>query len=95
MYFDPWIVGFDTGVRRGHQKILEGTKTIVGVSNRFRVVTDVMYDDFMQFGKPLGVKQVPAPLAAPPGASPSFRLRGRGHPAARCGFQSRSQKMLW
>ena len=51
---------------RGHQKILVATKTIVGTSNRFRVVTDVVYDDFMQWERPLGVTRVPSRLAAPP-----------------------------
>ena len=43
---------------------LEGAKTIVGTSNRFRVVTDVGYDDFMQWERPMGVARVPS-LAAP------------------------------
>ena len=66
-----------------HQKNLEGTKTIVDTSNRFRVVGDVVCDDFMQFGRLLGAERVPARLAAPHEASPSFRSRGHGEPAAR------------
>ena len=50
-------------------KKVEGTKTIVGTSNRFRVVTDVAYDDFMHLERPLGVARVPSRLAAPPRAS--------------------------
>ena len=38
----------------------------MGTSNRFRVVTDVVYDDFMQWERPLGVARVPWRLAAPP-----------------------------
>ena len=34
-------------------------------SNRFRVVSDVVGDDFMQFGRRTDVKQVPSRLAAP------------------------------
>ena len=43
---------------------MEGAKTIVGASNRFRVGTDVIYDDFMQLERPLGVKRAPSRLAA-------------------------------
>ena len=54
-YSDPVRTGFWTGVRNGRQKFLEGAKTIVRTSNRFRVVTDVVYDDFMHLWRPLGV----------------------------------------
>ena len=47
IYSDPPHTGFVTGVRRGRQKFSEGAKTIVGDSNRSRVGTDVMCDDFM------------------------------------------------
>ena len=59
IYSVSWQV---SGVRRGGQKLLEGGKTIVGTSNRFRVVTDVGYDDFMQLGRALGVARVPSRL---------------------------------
>ena len=85
-YSDPRTAGFVTGVTRGRQKILEGAKTIVDTSNRFRVVRDVVCDDFMQFESLLDVKQVRSRLAAACGASPSASLsipvRGHGHPAA-------------
>ena len=55
-----------TVVTRGRQNFWEGAKTIVGSSNRFRVVTDVGYDDFMHSLRPLGAEQVPSRLAAPP-----------------------------
>ena len=71
-----------TGGTRGGQNILEGAKTIVGTSNRFRVVTDVVYDDFMQWERPLGVARVPSRLSATRRASSSSQVRD-GHPAAR------------
>ena len=58
------------------------TKNIVGASNRSRVVTDIMYDDFMQWERPLGVYQVPSRLAATRDASPSSQIREHGHPGA-------------
>ena len=64
-YSDPMIAGFVTGVTRGRQKYLEGAKTIVDTSNRFRVVRDVVCDDFMHLWRPLGAKQLPSRLAAP------------------------------
>ena len=67
-----------TVVIRGRQKFWEGAKTIVGCSNRFRVVTDVGYDDFMQWERPLGVARVPSRLAATRRAP---RAAGGGHPA--------------
>ena len=57
-----------TGVTTSDQQILEGTKTIVDTSNRFRVVSDVVCDDFMQYENLLDVEQVPSRLAAPCGA---------------------------
>ena len=93
-YSDPRIAGFDTGVRRGHQIFLKGTKTIVGVSNRFRVVTDVMYDDFMQFQKSLDVVRHPPRLVAPLGASLTIRVRGHGHLAASRGPATKSQNPM-
>ena len=74
------VAGARSGVTRGRQKFLEGAKTIVDASNRFRVVSNVVCDDFMQFGSPLGAEQVPARLMAPRGASSSIRVRGHGHP---------------
>ena len=56
----------DTGVTTSYQKFSEGTKTIQDTSNRFRVVSNVMCDDFMQLESPLGAEQVPYGLAAPP-----------------------------
>ena len=53
IYSDPVGIGFASGVTRGGQKSLEGGKTIVDTSNRFRVVTDVGHDDFVQLGRPL------------------------------------------
>ena len=79
IYSDPVRIGFVSGVTRGCQKFVEGAKTIVGASNRFRVVTDVVYDDFMQLERPLGVERVPSRLAelvAPPA------VREHAHPAA-------------
>ena len=52
-------------------------------SNRSRIVTDIMYDDFMQWERPLGVERVPSRLAATRGASPSSQVPEHGHPAAR------------
>ena len=62
-YSVSWRV---SGVTRGGQKILEGGKTILDTSNRFRVVTDVVCDDFMHSLRPLGAERVPSRLAAPP-----------------------------
>ena len=71
IYSDPLHTGFVTGVTRGRQNFLEGAKiflegakTIVGASNRPRVLTDVPCDDFMQLEGPLGVARVPSRLAA-------------------------------
>ena len=55
----------DRAVTTSYQKISEATKTIVGTSNHFRDVANVVCDDFMDFGDSLGAKQVPARLAAP------------------------------
>ena len=41
------VAGFATLVTAG-QKILEAGKTVVVTSYRFRVVTDVVYDEFMK-----------------------------------------------
>ena len=60
------VARIPTGVTTSDQFFLEGTKTIVDTSNRFRVVGDVVCDDFMQFGRLLGAERVPARLAAPP-----------------------------
>ena len=60
------VARIPTGVTTSYQFFLEGTKTIVDTSNRFRVVSDVVCDDFMQFVKPLGAEQLPSRLAAPP-----------------------------
>ena len=59
------VAGFASLVTRGWQKKLEGGKTVVDASNRFRVVSNVVCDDFMIFGDSLSVKQVPSRLAAP------------------------------
>ena len=67
-YSDPVRSGFPTVVTTSYQNILEGTKTVVDTSNRFRVVSDVVCDDFMQFVKPLDAEQLPSRLA-PRGAS--------------------------
>ena len=48
IYSDPIAIDFVTAVTAGVQKILEAGKTVVDASNRFRVVTDVVCDDFMQ-----------------------------------------------
>ena len=74
IYSDPVRTGLRSGVTRGCQKFLEGAKTIVDASNRFRVVSNVVCDDFVQSGKLLGVERVPSRLAAPRGASPSSRV---------------------
>ena len=63
IYSDSVGVGSRTVVTAGRQKI-EGAKTIVGASNRPRVLTDVPCDDFMQWERPLGVERVPSRLAA-------------------------------
>ena len=55
IYSDPVRIGFASGVRRDDQKFIEATKTFVDTSNRSRVVTDIMYDDFMQLERPVGV----------------------------------------
>ena len=94
IYSDPVRIGFVSGVTRGHQNFLEATKTIVGTSNRFRVVTDVVYDDFMQWERPLGVARVPSRLAATRRASPSSRVGEHGHPAARLEPSHTSRKIL-
>ena len=84
-YSDPVRVGFWTGVTNDVQKFLVTSKTIANASNRFRVVSNVVCDDFMQFGEPLGDEQVPARLGATRDASPTIRVRQRGHPAASLG----------
>ena len=66
IYSDPHRIGSATVVTRGRQNFWEGAKTIVGSSNRFRVVTDVGYDDFMHSLRLLGAEQAPSRLAAPP-----------------------------
>ena len=45
-----------TGETGGEQIILEVSKTILDHSNRSRVVSDVVYDDFMQLERPLGAE---------------------------------------
>ena len=52
IYSDPVGIGLATGVTRGGQ-IFRGGKTIVGTSNHFMVVTDVVYADCMQWERPL------------------------------------------
>ena len=74
------VVGIWTGVTRGAQKSLEAPKTIVDTSNRFRAVSDVVCDDFMQFERHTDVKQVPSRLAAP---SQVPLMPAHGHPAAK------------
>ena len=59
IYSDSVGVGSRTVVTAGRQFFLEGAKTIVDTSNRFRVVTDIMYDDFVQFEKFLDVVRQP------------------------------------
>ena len=68
IYSDPVPYGFDRAVTTSYQKFSEATKTIVGTSNHFRDVANVVCDDFMDFGDSLGAKQVPARLVAPRGA---------------------------
>ena len=83
IYSDPEIVDFRTVVTPGGQKILKGGKTIVELSNRFRVDGNVMCDDFMQFESPPSAEQVPARLWTPRGASPSIQVRRRYHSVTR------------
>ena len=61
IYSDPIGIGLATGVRRGGQKFLEGAKTIVELSNRFRVDGNIMCDDFTQFERPLVTVADPTP----------------------------------
>ena len=84
-----------TGVTRGCQKKVEGAKTIAGTSNRFRVLTEVAYDDFMQLERPLGVTRVPSRLAAPPRASPSSQTARLepSHQVPKCFGKSPSRKI--
>ena len=82
IYSDPIGAGSWRVVTLSYQKISEGTKTIVDTSNRCRVVSNVVCDDFMQLERPLGAEQLPSRLAAPCGASPSTRVRGHSHPAS-------------
>ena len=63
IYSDPVRAGFWTGVRTSYQNFTEHTKTIVDTSNRFRVVRDVVCDDFIRLWRPLGAKQLPSSLA--------------------------------
>ena len=82
MYMIGWIysvAGARSGVTRGGQKFLEGGKTIVDASNRFKVVSNAVCDDFVQYGKLLGVARVPSRLAAPRGASPSSLVHRRDY----------------
>ena len=58
-------------VTLSYQKFSEGTKTIVDTSNRSRVVSNVVCDDFMQLERPLGAERVPSRLAVLPQA-PEF-----------------------
>ena len=65
IYSDPVRFGFWTGVRFDVQKFLVTSKTIVNASNRFRVVSNVVCDDLMQFGslpEYPDIKQVPSRL---------------------------------
>ena len=94
IYSDPVRIGFASGVRRDYQKMLEATKTIVGASNRSRIVTDIMYDDFVQFEKSLDVVRHPPRLVAPLGASLTIRVRGHGHLAASRGPATKSQNPM-
>ena len=75
--FCSWIL--DCGNARG-AKFSGGGKTIVELSNRFRVVSNVRCDMFMQFESPLGFKQVPSRLLRPRGATPSLQVRRRDRP---------------
>ena len=92
IYSDPVCAGFWTGGRTSYQKFVEHTKTIVDTSNRFRVVSDVVCDGFMQFESLLDVKQAPSCRARPHKASPSFPIRGHGQPAARRGLSHKVEK---
>ena len=56
------VAGFWTGVTNDVQKFLLTSKTIVNASNRFRVVSNVVCGDFMQFGSLPDIKQVPSRL---------------------------------
>ena len=85
IYSDPVRTGFASGVTRGGQKFQRGVKTIVGTSNRFSVVTDVVYDGFMQWERPLGVERVATRFAATHRASPNSQVRKNGHPTASLG----------
>ena len=60
------VAGFYRGVTAAYQKKSEGTKTVVDTSNHFRIVSNVVCDDFMQLERLLGAEQVPSRLAAPP-----------------------------
>ena len=71
------VAGFWTGVTNDVQKFLVTSKTIANASNRFRVVSNVVCDDFMQFGEPLGDEQVAARLGATRAASPTIRAPER------------------
>ena len=64
-YSDPVRIGFASGVTREYQNFLEDTKTIVDASNHPRVVSNIVCDDFVHFGKPMGAEHVPTRLAAP------------------------------
>ena len=61
IYSDPVRIGFVTGVRRDDQNFVETTKTVVGASNRSRVVTDIMYDDCMKLERPWVPSESPSP----------------------------------
>ena len=52
---------------------------VLDTSNRCRVVSDVVGDDSMQFGRRTDVKQAPSRLAAP---SQVAMMPAHGHPAA-------------
>ena len=94
IYSDSVGVGSRTVVTAGRQKKIEGAKTTVDTSNRFRVVTDIMYDDFVQFEKSLDVVRHPPRLVAPLGASLTIRVRGHGHLAASRGPATKSQNPM-
>ena len=77
------------------QKYLEACKTIVGASNRSRVGTGVVGDDFMDWWRPLDAERVPSRLAATRGVSPSSLVHRRAHPASTEPWaQLRSRKIL-
>ena len=61
------VAGFWTGVTNDVQKFLVTSKTIVNASNRFRVVSNVVCGDFMQFQS----TQTSNKSLAPRGAVPS------------------------